>query len=221
MEENWEELLSEVDKLNSKIDKVNKDSQENEIKKKMLVKQMVDGCKKYEEETGVKLSGKDDAETFENVKSEYNRQMNLIKDKTEEYRGIIEDIQNGNIKEARKKLGLGNIEVVEVEDAEDQVVLEKLEEDESLKPEIDLDSDATDEVIDYEDDDEQEMEFDEIEDGWEEVEEDEDDLYEAPTVDLSDFEDDDDWYDDEEEVSEDDADFSFKSILGASKGKVE
>lgn len=116
--------VQDVASLNKRIEQLNVEGTRTETRISMLTEQLATGLREYESQYGVNLSGKTLKKTAELIKKEYETILSAISEEYELKSRIVEAIQRSDIDEANRLLGIAQDAPEEPEVAVEQEVPE-------------------------------------------------------------------------------------------------
>lgn len=111
--------INDVKKLNDEIESIQRRREKAQTQKEMLLNRSKDLILKYEKAYGVSLIGETIEDTFNSILAEKERVAKAIENEYELKTKVVTAINNGNIDEANRLLGLKNNDVVISEDVKD------------------------------------------------------------------------------------------------------
>lgn len=161
-----------------------------ESKRELLVETLNKQVAEYKKKTGVDLAGKSVKEIYSKATTEYNKLYEEINAEYETQRKVVDCIESGDIDEAKRLLGMDVDVESEAEEETESVkeAVKKLEVGDDFEFEVE-DSEESEDLEDYEEealeeeDEDEEVEVAEAEDGFADLEIEEidlDDLDEKP-----------------------------------------
>lgn len=155
--------VKELEKLNRRIENINKEYTKKKTQQDMLKERLSKEIADYKKEYNVSLEGKSIAETKKKIIAEHKRLVSEVESEYSLKLQVVQAIEEGDYDEAAKLLGI-EPEVEEVEEDEEPVE-EEVEDEETTTTateDIEVDEDDDEEIdfgIDEDDEEEEEESF--------------------------------------------------------------
>lgn len=99
-------MLDKITSLNEKIDSLMQKKVKLDAKREMLTEKLNEGLSEYLKTYGVELKGNTFNETVENINKEVNEVESKVTEEYELAKKVVSCIEEGNISEANKLLGI-------------------------------------------------------------------------------------------------------------------